>query len=213
MAKKDNHDISQDISKRHLKKLRNLLAKKDESSRIVRSLRPRLDSENSELELDLRSLPRKKSVRPYGRTPTHFLAKGDSSNKLLRKALYIKGLNQRVIAKLGLPYSAHLRISSINPKGVVTVHASSPAWSQRGRFLQKNILDLLHQDGVRGAKKVSIKVRFSNEARPVTPSPPKQASIESANKLSREAREIGGDLGVSLQRLSNTLLRNRQRRR
>ncbi len=178
------------------------------SDKPGRSLRPRKELPDDFVEA---SLPPLKNRKPWGKQPTFFLSRGEVSSHLLKKAYYINQLNRKVIPRLGLPYSSHLRLSSINAEGVAIVHADSPAWAQRGRFLQQNILDLLHQEGVRQVKRVRLKVRFSSEPPPPEIITAKQASTKVAEQLSRQARSIKGELGQSMQRLSNTLLRNRQR--
>lgn len=178
------------------------------ADRPERSLRPRNEPPEDFVES---SLPPLKNRKPRGKKPTFFLSRGEVSSQLLKKAHYINQLNRKVIPKLGLPYSSHLRLSSITPNGIAVVHADSPGWLQRGRFLQQNIIDLLHQEGARQVKRVKLKVRFSND--PVQPEAEtvKQASSKTAHQLSKMARNNRGELGEAMQRLSNTLLRNRQR--
>ncbi len=194
---------------RSLKRLHKLLQSSDTiSGRPERSLRPRKELPDDFVEA---SLPPLRNLKPRGKSPSFFLSRGEVSGQLLKRAYYINRLNRRVINRLGLPYSAHLRLSSITTAGVAIVHADSPSWAQRGHFLQQNILDLLHQEGVRQAKRVRLKVRFSNEPPQRRAINAKQVSIKVAEQLSSQARSTKGELGQSMQRLSNTLLRNRQR--
>ncbi len=196
-------------AERNLKRLHKLLHQKGvEHASSERPLLPRKEVPEDFVE---DSLPPLKNRKPRGKKPTFFLSRGEISSKLLKKAYYINQLNRKVIPRLGLPYSSHLRLSSITSSGVAVVHADSPGWAQRGRFLQQNILDLLHQEGVRQVKRVRLKVRFSNA--PVEPEAETVKKVPSkiAHKLSDQARHNRGELGDALQRLSNTLLRNRQR--
>ncbi len=199
-----------DPAERNLKKLHRLLQNSTPAAgRPERSLRPRKEQPEDFSEA---SLPPLKNRKPRGKSPSFFLSRGEVSSQLLKQAGYINQLNRKVIARLGLPFSAHLRLSTITPGGVAVVHADSPSWAQRGRFLQQNILDLLHQEGVRQVTRVKLRVRFSNEPPQPTPLPARQASMEVAEQLSSHSRTAGGELGRSMQQLSNTLLRNRQRR-
>ncbi len=197
-------------AEKNLRKLHRLLDERRTSAgRPERSLRPRREPPEDFSEA---SLPPLRNRKPRGKRPALFLSRGEVSSQLLRQAGYISQLNRKVVGRLGLPYSAHLRLSTITPKGVAVVHADSPSWAQRGRFLQQNILDLLHQEGVRQVTRVRLKVRFSNDPPEPTPLPAREASMETAERLSSHSRTIGGELGNSMQRLSNTLLRNRQQR-
>jgi len=173
-----------------------------------RSLQPRHEPAEAFAEI---SLPPQRNLSLKGKRPTFFLSRGEQGGQLLKQAAQLRRLNERVMGKLGLPYSAHLRLSSINPKGVALFHADSPSWTQRGRFLQQNLLDLLHQEGARQVTQVKLKVRFSNEPPAPKVVAPKQPSTQIGNQLNNEAQQSDGPLSAALQRLSNTLLRNRSR--
>ena len=153
------------------------------------------------------SLPPQKNQFPRGKRPLSILSRAVNNNQLIKKAFQLRKLSERVMGKLGLPYSAHIHLSTITPKGVALFHADSPSWLQRGRFLQQNLLDLLHQEGARQVTQVKLKVRFSNE--PILPPriQPKLPSTAIAHHLAEQAQQNNNSLQHALQRLSNTLLR------
>ena len=177
-------------------------------SRPERSLQPRQEAADHFLPA---SLPPPRNRRLRAHSPTFFLSKGEQLSPLIKQANQIHRLNQRVMGRLGLPYSAHLKISTITPAGVAVIHADSPGWINRGRFLQQTLLDLLHQEGARTVKEIKLRVRFSNEPPAPTPLPHKQPSKQIAEQLATQGTETEGALGASMRRLSKSLLRSRQR--
>lgn len=192
-----------------LKRLHEIIEQSERPSNPPqRSLQPRNEPAENFAES---SLPPQRNRKLKGRRPTFFLSRGEQGSQLLKRAAMLRRLNERVMGKLGLPYSAHLRLSSITPNGVAIIHADSPAWVQKGRFLQKNLLDLLRIEGAPEVRQVKLKVRFSNEPPALKPKALKQPSQQIAEQLSAEAQQSDNALGRSLQRLSNTLLRNRKR--
>ncbi len=195
-----------DIARESLKRLHQIVDTTTpvEKEKVRRSLRPR--HEPKEL-LDEASLPPQRNRYPKGKRPTFFLSRGEQSSQLLKRAAWLKQLNERVMSRLGMPYSSHLRLSSITPKGVAVVHADSPAWVQKGRFLQQNLLDLLHMEGAPEVKQVKLKVRFRNKPPPLSPTQAKLPSVQFAQQLGDKANKHADPLGQSLKRLSNTLLR------
>ncbi len=168
-----------------------------------RSLRPKHETPEDFLE---ESLPPAKNYFPGKRTIT-LLNKGSSTERLLQRTRYLQYLNRAVIPKVGFPYSQHLRISSISRDGIATVHADSPAWAQRGRFLQREILDLLHQEKLFHVKKVIVKVRPKLYEPKIKLIEPQKVSMATAKSLEQESEQCDGELGTSLHRLSTTLLR------
>ncbi len=193
-------------AKKSLKRLHQILQEKSSENPPPRSLHPRSEAEDT---FDTSSLPPQRNRKLKGHRPTFFLSRDQQGSELLKRAAYLKQLNERVMGRMGLPYSAHLQLSSVTPKGVAVFHADSPAWVQKGRFLQQNLLDLLHTEGARGVTQVKLKVRFSHTASPLSPKPIKQPPSATATQLAQHAKESDGPLGLALRRLSNTLLRNR----
>ena len=189
-----------------LKRLHQIVDSPTATEPTERSLRPRHEPKE---QLEESSLPPQHNRKPKGKRPTFFLSRGEQSSQLLKRAAWLRQLNERVMGRLGLPYSAHLRLSSITPKGVAVIHADSPAWVQKGRFLQKNLLDLFQIEGATEVKQVKLKVRFTNEPQPLPPTQPKQPSTQIAQQLGEEADRQEGPLGQSLRRLSRTLQRRR----
>ncbi|MBT7306923.1 MAG: DUF721 domain-containing protein [Gammaproteobacteria bacterium] len=196
-----------DTARKSLKRLHRLMSQKRSSKPSpLRSLHPRQEAPDDFVES---SLPPQKNLYLRAKSPAACLSSGEVSNQLLKRAYQLRNLNQRVMGRLGLPYSAHLRLSTITPQGVAVVHADSPSWVQRARFLQKNILDLLHQEGARQATQVKLKVRFSHLRPPVKPQRAIPPSSAVAHQIAEQAKQSDGELGRSLQRLSTTLLRRR----
>lgn len=203
-------DIEPNIAQESLKRLHQIVKRNSQlessSTNTQHSFQPRNEPDEAFVES---SLPPQRNRYLKSKRPTFFLSRGDQGSQLLKRAAWLKRLNERVMGKLGLPYSAHLRLSSITPKGVAVIHADSPAWVQKGRFLQQNLLDLLQMEGAPEVKQVKLKVRFSNEPQTPPPKKLKPPSQQTAQQLSVEAEKLEGPLGQSLKRLSNTLLRKR----
>jgi hypothetical protein len=196
------------VAEESLKRLHQIVDAIAPPEKVARSLRPRSEPQQRLVEA---SLPPQRNRQLRGRSPTFFLSRGAESSQLLKRAAWLKQLNQRVMGKLGLPYSAHLHLSTITPNGVAVVHADSPAWVQKGRFLQKNLLDLLQMEGAPEVRQVKLKVRFTHSPATTQPKTAIRPPRQIAERLSASSGDSSGPLGRALKRLSTTLLRNHKR--
>ncbi len=195
-----------EIARESLKQLHQIVSSTTPEKRPERSLHPRHEPKE---QLEEVSLPPQRNLQLKAKRPTFFLSRGEQGGQLLKRAAWLKQLNARVMGRVGLPYSAHLRLSSITRDGTAVIHADSPAWVQKGRFLQKNLLDLFQLEGVTEVKQIKLKVRFSNATQPLSPLHAKQPSTQVVQQLGDEANRQEGALRRSLRRLSNTLQRRR----
>lgn len=196
-----------DTAEKSLQQLRQLFhQQREQPSKPRRNLQPRHESAET---FSSASLPPQRNRTLRGKLPTFFLSRGENSSQLLKQSAYLKRINERVMGRLGLPYSAHIQLSAITSQGVAHFHADSPAWLSKGRFLQKQLLDLLHQEGATHVRQVTLKVRFRHTPEPTKPIPPKTPSRAIAAQLAQQGEQTDDTLGRSLKRLANTLQRNR----
>ncbi len=162
-------------------------------------------------EDDLPFLPNDLQNRTH-QSPLIPLSRILSGNTVLKplteQSDHFSALNYRILNRLGFPYSAHLELGSISNRGEATFLADSPAWAQRGRFLQPQLLVLLRQEGAPEVTKVFVKVRRSTSPateaaaaiKPLQPVPPGVTT-----HLATMGERIDGPLGKALKRLATTL--------
>ncbi len=192
-------------AEKSLKRLHHILQQKTNSKPYQRTLRPRHTQSDVYSQS---SIPPQKNRNIKGRKPLFYLSKSTTSKQLLQQSYQIKRLNEQVMKRVGLPFMAHIRLSAITSTGIAIFHANSPAWLSKGRFLQRNLIDLLHQEGATGVKQVKLKVRYHHDSQRAAHTALKHPTQSTAQQLADESRQSTGRLSQALQRLSNTLLRS-----